>query len=335
MSELWLWIGFAAFVSVMLVLDLGVFHRKAHVVSLKEAAIWTAVWVSTSLVFNAIIYLALGPRMAGYYFMGYLIEWSLSMDNVFVFAVILTYFAVPREYQHRVLFWGILSAVVFRLTFVLLGAELLRRFEWTLYLFGLLLLYTGYKLLTSAGVQVEPAKNPVIRLARRWFRVTDSYVGQGFFARVDDKLHFTPLILVLLAIETTDILFAVDSVPAIFGIFPNPREADIFIVFSSNVFAILGLRSLYFLLAGVMQHFRYLSTGLAVVLCGIGLKMLGTDLLVHRWHVPHDMMMIGSLLFVVLVLGVSIVASLIASWREGRLREATAADAATGSGSER
>lgn len=316
-----LWIGLIVFVVVMMALDLGVFHRKAHAISLREASLWTCIWVALALLFNVLIYLfwpegegnVLSRKAAaGYFMMGYLIEWSLSMDNVFVFAVIFNYFGVRREHQHRVLFWGIIGAVVLRLIFVLLGAELLRRFYWFMYLFGLFLVYTGIKLMFHKSEEVNPERNLVLRYARRWLPIDKSYHDEHFVVLLEGKRKFTPLFLVLLVIETTDVLFAVDSVPAIFGIFAHPSEADVFIVFSSNVFAILGLRALYFLLAGVMGKFKYLGIGLAVILVGIGLKMLATDILEH-WEVPHDALMIGSLFFIAGVLGISIIASILSS----------------------
>jgi tellurite resistance protein TerC len=317
-AHLTLWVGFSVFVVVMLTLDLGLFHRKARSATLHEAAIWTVVWVALALIFNTAVYFMLGPQLAGYFLVGYLIEWSLSMDNVFVFAVIFSYFVVPRDYQHRVLFWGILGAVCFRLGFGLAGAELLERFHWTMYVFGAFLVFTGFKLMRDTGAEVQPERNPVLRLARRWLPVTEGYEYEKFFVRRNGRLLVTPLFLVLLVVETTDVVFAVDSVPAIFGIFPNPREADIFIVFTSNVFAILGLRALYFLLAGVMGMFRYLSKGLAVILCFVGFKMLLADVLEAWSHVPHDALMVGSLIFIVMVLAVSIIASVIVTRLERR-----------------
>ncbi|MBI3465261.1 MAG: TerC family protein [Planctomycetes bacterium] len=292
-TPVYVWLGFGLFVLAMMVLDLGVFHRKAHTIKMREAAVWTAVWVSLALVFNGVIYFWLGPVRAVEFLTGYVIEWSLSMDNVFVFAVIFSYFAVPPQYQHRVLFWGIFGAVVMRLVFILAGAALLERFHWLIYPMGGFLVLTGVKLFLDRGKESDIEKNLVLRLARRWFPITDEYVGQKFFVRRpatvvepiaarpgdgDGRQFFvrqaarwfvTPLFLVLLVVETTDVAFAVDSIPAIFAVTRDP-----FIVLTSNVFAILGLRALYFLLAGAMGMFRYLSGGLAVILCFVGTKML-------------------------------------------------------------
>lgn len=271
------WVGFGAFLAVMLVLDLGVFHRKAHAVSFREATIWTCVWVSLALLFNAGVFSTRGREAGLQFFTGYLIEWSLSMDNVFVFAVIFSFFSVPREFQHRVLFWGILGAVVMRLTFIFAGVALLNRFEWVIYIFGMIVLAGGLKMFWHSPEEIQPERNPVLRLARRFLRVTPDYHEQHFFVRKNGQWFATPLFLVLLVVEATDVVFAVDSIPAIFAITRDP-----FIVFSSNVFAILGLRALYFMLAAVMGIFRYLSKGLAVILCYIGVKMLASE-----WvHVP-------------------------------------------------
>ncbi len=301
--QVYLWLGFGAFVLTMMVLDLGVFHRKAHVTSLREAAIWTAVWVGVALAFNAVIWWDRGTVSAVEFLTGYIIEWSLSMDNVFVFAVIFSYFAVPPQYQHRVLFWGILGAVVMRLVFIVAGAALLERFHWLIYPLGGFLVLTGIKLFLERGKESDISKNFVLRLATRWLPVTSDYVGQKFFVRRrfvkiqavtasstsaasgDVVVHqervrwfsgwvATPLFLVLLVVEATDVAFAVDSIPAIFAVTRDP-----FIVFTSNVFAILGLRALYFLLAGAMGMFRYLSVGLAAILCFVGAKML-----ISEWY---------------------------------------------------
>jgi tellurite resistance protein TerC len=283
-----LWIGFGLFVVMMMALDLGIIHRKPHKVSVREAAVWTAVWVSLGFVFDGVIYACLGRLPAVEFLTGFIIEWSLSMDNVFVFAVIFSCFAVPPQYQHSVLFWGIMGAVVLRLAFVLTGVVLLERFQWVIYPMGGFLVLTGIKLFLDRGKKLDVAKNPVLRVARRWLPVTDDYVGQEFFVRRDRAVvepcstgqnetgkrlfaHWmvTPLFLVLLVVETTDVAFAVDSIPAVFAVTHDP-----FIVFTSNIFAILGLRSLYFLLAATSDAFRYLSVGLAAILCFVGTKML-------------------------------------------------------------
>jgi tellurite resistance protein TerC len=304
-----LWIGFSLFVLTMMVLDLGVFHRKAHIVSLREASIWTVIWISLALTFNAVVYIWRGHQSALEFLTGYIIEWSLSMDNVFVFAVILNYFAVPKEHQHRVLFWGILGAVVMRLSFILIGTALLKKFHWIIYIFGAFLIYTGIKMFLHRGGEIHPEKNPLLKLANRWLAVTPTYQGQKFFVRQNGRRLATPLFLVLIVVEATDVVFAVDSIPAIFGITRDP-----FIVFTSNVFAILGLRALYFLLAGMMGMFRYLDNGLAVVLCFIGAKMLLNEV----YHIPIGI----SLGVVCLILAVSVIASIYAAKKEGGERKA-------------
>lgn len=276
---LWIWGGFFGFVLLMLALDLGVFHRQAHRIAIKEALVWSGVWIGLAFVFNALIF-AFWDRIqpssgysnseAGFAFLaGYLIEKALSVDNIFVFLLIFAYFSVPDKYQHRVLFWGILGALVFRALFIAAGATLLERFHWTMILFGVFLIFTGIKMVTHKDKTLEPERNPLVRLFRRVMPVTEQYDGQRFFTRVGGKLWATPLFLVLLVVEFTDIIFAVDSIPAIFAITSDP-----FIVFTSNVFAILGLRALFFALAGLMQMFHYLSYGLSAILVFVGLKML-------------------------------------------------------------
>lgn len=267
-----MWVIFNVFVLGILVLDLGVFHRKAHVVSLREGLAWSCVWVSLALIFSLGVYLVRGGEKALEFITGYLIEWSLSVDNLFVFLVIFSYFAVPAIYQHRVLFWGILGALVMRALFIATGAALLSKFHWMIYIFGVFLIFTGIKLLFAGEEKVEPEKNPAVRLVRRFMNITPSFEGQRFFVRKDGKLWATPLFLVLVVVETTDVIFAVDSIPAIFAITLDP-----FIVYTSNVFAILGLRALFFLLAGVMGMFRYLKVGLSFVLCFVGVKMTIVD----------------------------------------------------------
>ena len=295
-ASLPLWIGFNLFVLAMLALDLGVFHRKAHAVSLREAATWSGVWIALALAFNFGVWHFLGPQKGVEFLTGYLIEKSLSIDNIFVFAILFAYFAVPAAFQHRVLFWGILGALVLRAVFIVLGAALLARFQWLIYLFGVFLLVTGIKLLLAREVEVEPEKNPVLRLVRRFLPVTPAYHGHRFLVRLDGRLFATPLLLVLVVIEATDVVFAVDSIPAIFGVTRDP-----FIVFTSNIFAILGLRSLYFLLSDFMDRFHYLSVGLGLVLSFIGLKMVGS-----AWfHVPIGI----SLGVIVALLGGSVLAS--------------------------
>jgi tellurite resistance protein TerC len=271
-SQLFLWVIFNIFVLGILALDLLVLHRKAHAVSLREALAWSCAWVSLALVFCLGIYFFRGGEKALEFLTGYVIEWSLSVDNLFVFLVIFSYFAVPAIYQHRVLFWGILGALVLRAAFIATGTALLANFHWMIYVFGGFLIFTGIKLLCAGEEQIEPEKNPAVRLVRRFINITPTYEGQRFFIRKDAKLWATPLFLVLVVVETTDVIFAVDSIPAIFAITLDP-----FIVYTSNVFAILGLRALFFLLAGVMEMFRYLRVGLSFVLCFVGAKMLIAD----------------------------------------------------------
>lgn len=296
--QTWHWVAFAAFVVTMLVLDLGVFHRHSRETTLREAGIWTAIWCSLALCFNGLIWFWLGRKPASEFLLGYLIEWSLSMDNVFVFAVIFSFFRVPKKYQYRVLFWGILGAILMRLAFVLLGAALIARFHWVIYVLGAFLVWTGIKLIYH-DEEMDPEHSWVLRLARKWFSVAKESHGEQFFVVENGKRCITPLFLVLLVVESTDVAFAIDSVPAIFGITRDP-----FIVFTSNIFAILGLRALYFLLAGVMGMFRYLRYGLSAILIFVGIKMLIADWLhIEPWQ---------SLLVVIGLLAISIIASLLA-----------------------
>ena len=308
----WHWAGFIACVLFFLSLDLGVFHREARVVHIKEASLWTALWVSLSLMFAVGLRFARGSEESLEFITGYLIELSLSMDNVFVIALIFAYFRVPAQYQHRVLFWGILGALIMRGVMIAAGAALVSRFMWTLYIFGAFLLITGVKMLFTSEEGVHPEKNALLRLARRLFPVSNTFDGQRFFTRVNGQRALTPLMLVLLMVETTDLIFAVDSIPAIFAVTQKP-----FIVFTSNVFAILGLRSMYFLLAGAMRYFRFLKAGLAVVLIFIGTKMCidphGNE--PRFWfqvHIPISL----SLGVVAAILALAIVASLWAARRE-------------------
>ncbi len=296
-ESLFLWVIFNVFVLGMLALDLLVFHRKAHAVSLREALIWSIVWITLALIFNLWIYYMWGSEKALEFFAGYLIEKSLSVDNIFVFIIIFSYFAVPAMYQHRVLFWGILGALIMRAIFILAGAALLSAFHWIIYIFGGFLVITGIKMYFAGDEKIEPEKNPAVRLLRRWMPITADFHEQRFFVRLDQRIWATPLFVVLLVIETTDVIFAVDSIPAVFAITFDP-----FIVYTSNIFAILGLRALYFLLAGIMGMFRYLKVGLSFVLCFVGVKMM----LVDFYKIP-----IGVSLGVVAdILAVSILASL-------------------------
>jgi TerC family integral membrane protein len=302
MDQTWLWIGFNLFVLALLALDLFVFHRDAHEVRAGEAAAWSVAWIALALVFGAGVYITLGRDAGLEFFTGYLIEKALSVDNIFVFVLIFSFFRVPARYQHRVLFWGILGALVMRGAMIAAGAYLIEQFHWIIYVFGAFLVFTGIRMATQAEHDIEPEHNPVIRLVRRLVPVTPDYQGQRFFVRQPGRdgrsaLAATPLFVVLVLVETTDLIFAVDSIPAIFAVTRDP-----FIVYSSNVFAILGLRALYFLLAGVVHRFHYLKIGLSAVLVFVGAKMLAVDVL----KIPTGV----SLLVIALVLGLSVAASL-------------------------
>jgi tellurite resistance protein TerC len=293
-----LWIGFTLFVLVALALDLGLFHRHAHKVSMKEAMGWSVAWIGLALLFNLGVTRWFGPQSGLEFFTGYLIELALSVDNLFVFLVIFSYFAVPPHLRHRVLFWGILGAMIMRIAFILAGAALLAAFHWIEYVFGVFLIYTGVKILFQKETEVHPDRNFVLKLVRRFVPVSREYHGAHFFIRQAGRLFATPLLLVLLVLETTDVVFAVDSIPAIFGITRDP-----FIVFTSNVFAILGLRSLFFLLAGMMDRFHYLPVGLGLVLAFVGVKMV----IGKHYPIPID----WSLGVVAILLAGSVLGSLI------------------------
>jgi len=267
-----LWLGFNAFVLIMLALDLGIFHRRNHVVRVKEALIWTAVWIALALLFNAGLWYARGEEAGLQFLAGYLIEKSLSVDNLFVFLIVFSAFQVPTTYQHKVLFWGVLGALVMRAALIFAGGALLARFHWAIYLFGGFLVLTGIKLLVQKEQVPNLEKNLAVRLARKWVPMTGHYVEGRFFIRKAGRRLATPLFLVLITIEFTDLVFALDSIPAIFAVTPDP-----FIVYSSNVFAVLGLRSLFFALSGVMTLFTRLKTGLALILAFVGVKMLIVD----------------------------------------------------------
>jgi len=268
-----LWVGFIAFVLVMLAIDLGVFHKHAHEVSLKEAGIWSGVWVTLALLFNLGVYVWFGPQRALEFTTGYVIEKALSVDNIFVFVVVFGTFGVPAIYQHRVLFWGVLGALIMRAGFILAGGAFLQRFHWAIYVFGGILAATGVKLLLQRNEEIHPERNPVVRWFSTLLPITHEPSGDHFTVVRDGRRYATPLLLALVAVEVTDLIFAVDSIPAIFAVTTDP-----FIVFTSNIFAILGLRSLYFLLAGVLTKFVYLKVGLAFVLIFVGVKMLILDL---------------------------------------------------------
>jgi tellurite resistance protein TerC len=298
MDSPWIWIGFNAFVLGMLALDLGVFHRKAHVVSVKEASIWSVVWISLALLFNLGLYFWQGQEIALQFFTGYVIEKSLSIDNIFVFVLIFSAFRVNALHQHRVLFWGVLGALAMRGLLIFVGAALLKEFHGILYVFGAFLLFTGIKMALPSKKEKDLTQNPVVTLARRFFPVTNDYVNDRFVTKIDGRWMVTPLLLVLLVVETTDLIFAVDSIPAIFAVSQNP-----FIVYTSNVFAILGLRSLYFVLAGVIDKFVYLKPALATVLSFVGIKMLLLDIV----KIP----VVVSLTVILGILSVAIIASVI------------------------
>lgn len=315
----WHWAGFIACVLFFLALDLGVFHKSPHVVKFKEAIAWTTAWVTFSVLFGLFI----GPAVIGgwgqqetvEFITGYVIELSLSMDNVFVIALIFTYFRVPLQFQHRVLFWGILGALVMRGALIAVGAAIIKQFSWTLYLFGAFLIFTGIKMMFVSDAEVHPDKNPVLRLAKKLFPISGEFHGQKFTLRESGKFLLTPLALVLVMVETTDLVFALDSIPAIFAITTKP-----FIVFTSNVFAILGLRSLYFVLAGAIDYFRYLKVGLSLVLVFIGVKMLidphGYDPKWVQFKIESNI----SLITVAAIIFTSMIWSVVAGRREKRAR---------------
>jgi len=292
------WIYFNVFVLLMLALDLGIFNRKAHEVSIKEALIWTGVWIALAMCFNALIYYWQGQVKALEFFTGYVIEKSLSLDNIFVFVLIFSYFKIPSIYQHKILFWGIIGALIMRAAFIFAGVAMLEKFHWTIYLFGAILIYTGYKMLVKKETKIEPEKNPLIKLFRRIMPVTHELHDGNFFIKQTGKRFATPLFLVLILVESTDLIFAVDSIPAILAI-----TQDQFIVYTSNVFAILGLRSLYFALAGMIDKFKYLPKGLALILIFVGCKMVIVDF--------YKMPILIALLVIVSILIISIIASLV------------------------
>jgi tellurite resistance protein TerC len=311
MADQWLWVAFGVGVLGMLVLDLAVFCRKPVAMRLSQALAWSLAWVSLAALFGVAVYSQRGSEKALEFITGYIIEWSLSMDNLFVFLVIFTYFAIPEAYRHRVLFWGIMGAVVLRGVFIATGSVLLAWFEWVLYLFGAFLLFTGIKLLFQRDEHIEPGRNPVLRLFRRFMAVTPEYHGQRLFVRLDGHWLATPLVPVFIVVGTTDLLFATDSIPAIFGITKDP-----FIVYTSNVFAVLGLRGLFFLLSGIMRLFRFFKIGISLVLVFVGAKMLIVDF----YKIPAG----ASLAVIGTILALSIVASLAGRPREEAARPAPA-----------
>ena len=294
----WLWIGFNLFVLLMLALDLGVFHRTAHIVTFKESISWTVIWVALAMLFNLGVWHYAGSEKGLEFLTGYVIEKSLSVDNVFVFVLLFSYFAVPQVYQHKVLFWGILGALIMRAVMIGVGAALIAKFAWIIYIFGGFLILTGIKMIVKREEEIHPERNPVVRWFKKLMPVTADYRGDKFFVRENGIRHATPLFVVLILVEISDLIFAVDSIPAIFAVTKDP-----FIVYTSNVFAILGLRSLYFALAGVMDKFHYLKIGLGVVLTFVGVKML----LGHtEWKIDTHF----SLGVIVTILTASVVASL-------------------------
>jgi tellurite resistance protein TerC len=294
---LWVWPAFTAFVVGLLVIDLFVFHRDAHEVSFREATVFSAVWVALGLSFGALVWVWWGGQAAGEYLAGYLIEKSLAIDNIFIFALIFGYFAVPAKYQHRVLFWGVLGALVFRAGFIAGGAALLERFHWTIYAFGAVLIVTGIRMALHRTQELHPERNPVVRLFRRVVPMTSDYRDQRLVVRDGGRWLATPLMAVLVLVETTDVIFAVDSIPAIFAVTDEP-----FLVFSSNAFAILGLRALYFMLAGMIERFVYLKLGLSAVLVFVGVKMTASDVVT----IPISL----SLVVIASIIAVAVAASL-------------------------
>jgi tellurite resistance protein TerC len=294
-----LWIGFSLLILFMLSLDLGLFNRKAHAIRYREAAIWSSIWITLAMVFAVFVFWYQGKDLGLKFLTGYVIELSLSVDNLFVFLLIFSFFKVPAKVQHRVLFWGVMGALFMRLTMIFIGAALINRFHWILYVFGVFLVYTGIKMFRQEDTDIQPEQNPVVHLVTRYVPITRHYEGSNFFTRVNGKLTGTLLLLVLIVVEVTDLVFAVDSIPAIFAITTNT-----FIVYTSNVFAILGLRSMYFLLAGVVEKFQYLRMGLAIVLTFIGVKML-----IEAIHIVIPVWI--SLIFVAVVLLSSVAASIL------------------------
>ena len=309
-SQALVWIGFNLFVLAMLALDLGIFHRRSHEVTVKEALVWSGVWIGLALLFNLGVYQWYGQQPALEFLTGYLIEKSLSVDNIFVFLLIFSYFKVPAHYQHKVLFWGILGALAMRAFFIFAGISLIQRFHWIIYLFGAFLVLTGIKMVTEKDKEIHPEKNPVLKLFRRMIPVTSGYQQNHIFVKQGGRYFATPLFVVLLVVETTDVIFAVDSIPAILSITVDP-----FIVYTSNVFAILGLRALYFALAGVMKLFHHLHYGLSAILVFVGAKMLLTDL----YKIPVGI----ALVVVVSILLVSVIASWVRPPRKEAVSEPT------------
>ncbi|OFY68262.1 MAG: hypothetical protein A2V46_13695 [Bacteroidetes bacterium RBG_19FT_COMBO_42_7] len=299
------WIVFNVIILTMLVLDLGVFNKRAHKIAVKEALIWSAVWITLALAFNVFVLIQFGKTKALEFLTGYVIEYSLSVDNIFVFILIFSFFSVKPQYQHKILFWGILGALVMRAIFIFAGITLINRFHWIVIIFGGFLIYSGIRMLfQKEEISVEPEKNRIVRLFRKFLPVTETLHGESLFVRQNKRLFATPLFLVLLVIESSDLIFAVDSIPAILAI-----SQDTFIVYTSNIFAILGLRSLYFAVSGIMGFFRYLKVGLAIVLAFVGFKMLASYI-----HVEIPILL--SLAIIISILVISILASIIIKKKE-------------------
>lgn len=297
-EETILWGSFSLFVLGMLALDLGVFHRKSHAVSVKEALTWTAVWITLAMIFNLFVYYYFDKEKALEFFTAYLVEKSLSVDNIFVIIMIFSYFSVPNAYQHKVLFWGIFGALVMRVIFIFAGIELIHKFHWLIYLFGGFLVFTGARMVFGKDKPINPEESPLVKLIRKLFPVTNSFEEDNFFVKRDHKTWATPLFIVVVLIEATDLIFAVDSIPAIIAISEDP-----FIVYTSNVFAILGLRSLYFALAGIEKYFKYLKYGLATILVFVGIKMCIVDF----YKIPVEI----SLIVITFLLAISMIASVL------------------------
>jgi tellurite resistance protein TerC len=307
--SIYFWIGFHVFVFLMLALDLGVFNKKSHKIPVKEAVIWTSVWISLAMIFCVLVYFKFGKIKALEFLTGYVIEYSLSVDNIFVFILIFSYFAVKDMYQHRVLFWGIIGALVMRAVFIFAGVALINRFHWIVIIFGGFLVFTGIRMLFHREAEVDPDKNVIVRFFRKFLPVSNTMAGDKMFIRENNKIYATPLFLVLLVIETSDLIFAVDSIPAILAI-----SKDTFIVYTSNIFAILGLRSLYFAVSGVMDYFRFLKIGLAFVLTFVGTKMLLSFI-----HIEIPILL--SLGIILGILMVSILASVIIKEKEDKIAD--------------
>lgn len=299
------WIVFNAVIFTMLALDLGVFNKRAHKISVKEALIWSGIWITLALIFDVFVYFEFGKTRALEFLTGYVIEYSLSVDNIFVFILIFTYFSVKAQYQHKILFWGILGALVMRGIFIFAGIALITKFHWIILVFGGFLIYSGFKMLfQKEEVSVEPEKNKIVKLFRKFLPVTETLHGDSLFIKQNKRLYATPLFLVLLVIESSDLIFAVDSIPAVLAI-----SKSTFIVYTSNIFAILGLRSLYFAVSGIMGYFRYLKVGLAIVLSFVGFKMLAS-------YIHIEIPIFLSLAIIISILLISILASVIIKKKE-------------------